>query len=129
MAEQKMCSDQAKRLFNEFKSASAWHLEASGFMSRYDSSQGVCYAEMDRMNDLVVGKALRTELTFTVVDAFSNAAYAGYLDYHDTVRDGANEEKPARCWVKPPSQSKLYCSSMFEFQDLVEKDFDIDLGL
>lgn len=124
LAEQKLCSEQAEKVFKKWASRDSL---ASSFQSRYDPSQSICYVEMDE------GEPLPRGLSFVIVDAFGNTTYGNYEDsWRKSEDSGPNEEKPLVCWVKPPgpgSESKILCGSVHEFNDLVVKFFDIDIGM
>ena len=98
-------SEQAEKVFNDFKHSGLADPVVSGYNSHYDTSQNICYAETDKM-EVLLGAGETEVLTAVITDAFSNSVYGRYASY---TRNGT-EEKP-ECWIKPPGRSESSCTS------------------
>ena len=109
LSEQKMCADQAAKVFKEY--------EASDYTDHYDAATQTCYMEMITRSG--------TGQTITVSDAFEHREF-GYMILMNDFTDGAHVPHPgflSECEVKPLNQPQIGCNSKDEFDELVFKYF------
>lgn len=112
LAQQKMCAEQAKKIFHEDnptrpKDALTWQ-----YTSHYEARTNVCYM----MTWVVTVSEKSTTISHAVYDAFEGREYASFMQVGEHVMD---------CSVSPPGQDSLDCKTNGEFQRLVDKHFGI----
>ena len=117
LTEQKMCAEQAKKVFEEEKEAESESVNHSIlYVSHYDSRDNICYVmthvEWYQSNESVGER-------YTLTDAFEKHKFASYFG-------GNNNHQPRQpyCDVFVPGHP-IKCSSLSEFLNLVDKNFNI----
>lgn len=109
LAEQKMCSDQAKKYFDQYygqadrKAAGVFR---SGQTNHYDPASRTCYLEVEAQSDSINFK--------TIENAFGGQEY-GFFRHAD------NSTK--ECRIHPPNQAQITCQSEDEFDNLALQYF------
>jgi len=122
LAQQKMCADQARRMFNESYSAHGKDGLSYDYTSHYDSQQNICYI-------LVHGSGVLKDsghpvVTNIVFDAFEGRTYAAY-SWINSQSKKYWEVTPIECRVLPRGQEAMNCKSSDEFEALIDKYFGI----
>jgi hypothetical protein len=110
LAQQKMCADQAKKVF-------AAQDDYTEYTSHYEAKTNVCYLWEARMT------YDKTTLFYndTVIDAFEGRQYAGFTQLRV---NGGKHEDPTQCWVNVNGQLTT-CYDFAKFSELVEKYFGV----
>lgn len=108
LSEQKMCADQAAKVFKEY--------EASDYTDHYDAATQICYMEMITRSG--------TGQTITVSDAFENRVFGTMIFVYDAHANQILSE----CDIKPRDQAKIVCNSRDEFDSLALKYFGTTVG-
>jgi hypothetical protein len=121
LSDQKACSIQAKKFFNETEySDDSKHPLKNEFTSHYDSAVKVCYVRIDYSSQ--EGKTV--SVSSYVFDAFEGRALAEYV-WLSQPGKRYWEVKPTTCNVKPINKEKTYCKTTEEFEDLVDRLFGL----
>jgi hypothetical protein len=124
LAQQKMCADQAKKVFDGLDTASGKYEDYTryDYYSHYDPKMNVCYF-MTFSYGIMKLDASRAA-SYVVTDAFEGQTYASFLRIAK-----ANEAdyvaKPTECSVKPQGQDEIACHNEDEFEALVKKYFGV----
>lgn len=108
LSQQKMCSDQADKSFNEsgFAAQSAGGL-GNTYTNHYDPLISVCYIEVTER--YMAGKDFLYSLL--VYDAFEGREYGKFTSF-------SNDSKPMECSIKPRDHDEIMCTSQAEFDSL-----------
>ena len=107
LAQQKMCTDQAHKMFSE--SYADW----TEHTSHYDPRANVCYMWVDK---ITIGE--NGAFDDLVIDAFEGNIYGHAFRQMPS-------EKLSECRVIAPDDSRVECHSLAEFIQLVKKYFGI----
>jgi hypothetical protein len=112
LAQQKMCAEQARKIFHEDNPTKPEHALTWQYTSHYEGRTNVCYI----MTWEVTLEEKSTNISHAVYDAFEGREYASFIQIGKDVME---------CEITPPSQDKIVCKTNDEFQHLVEKYFGI----
>lgn len=112
LAEQKACSEQAAKVFNEHFPDSS----DATYTSHYDPEANVCYAHITQLKKRN-GDSAHQEL---IVDAFENMGYAVFYA-------PSPSRPPTTCTVTPlDKKDAVECTSKAEFDALVHRYYNLD---
>ncbi len=117
LAQQNMCSEQAKKKFHEDNSPNASGTE---YTSHYDPRTNVCYIRVHRFR--MEGGI--PSVSDAVYDAFEGRGYASYI-WVNAQGKKYWEVEPMECEVQPIGRGKVFCKSSDEFDTLVDTYFGI----
>jgi hypothetical protein len=125
LAQQKMCAEQAKKMFEEDEESARQLGDKNEFRladhtSHFDPQKNVCYVRIQTTTTSKTGPAE----SIAVSDAFERRLFALYV-WTNTQGKKYWEVKPYRCEVHPPKQETIKCQSSEEFNALVEKWFGV----
>jgi len=113
LSQQKMCSDQAEKSFNQtgYSEASKGSL-GNTYTNHFDAAANICYIEITTRsmsgNESLYGHV--------IYDAFEWRAYGSFSK---TTRN----PKPFECVLKPRDQAEIQCNSQDEFDAFALKYF------
>jgi hypothetical protein len=127
LADQKTCSDQAKKFFeeSEAREASMVRMTPSSYVSHFDPNANICYVMVIDIFSIDGKKTLTT--SYEVSDAFEGRTYGEYM-WNSTRGKKNREETPDRCEVTPRGgMNDTVCKSAQEFHALVMKYFGLGL--
>ena len=124
LTQQKICSEQARRAFNE----SYEHHDKSGvfyeYTSHFDTQANVCYV---MVHGYGVYKSSGYPMSSdTVFDAIEGRSYASFI-WINSKQKQYSEVEPVECSVSPRGQEPIQCKSSDEFERLIDKHFGIGL--
>ena len=122
LAQQKLCAEQAKKAFDEYRQGGKLGGDEPmlDYTSHFDPQKNLCYV---RINSTTMGKSGET-ISAIVYDAFERRVFASYAWVSYSGKKYW-EVKPSECEVHPQQQPTVYCQSIEEFNDLVEKWFGV----
>ena len=89
------------------------HAITNEYVSHFDPRANVCYV-MPHLVEILEGKV---SISYVVYDAFEGRVYANFISI--------NGGQVMECSVKPQGHEELLCKSTYEFERLVDKQFDI----
>jgi hypothetical protein len=126
MADQRLCSDQAKKVFEQTKkeseSKSDDYVVPPIYISHYDPKIATCFVRIDSRMIVTKSKTAKEKtevgVWFEVLDAFELTEYATYMSF---------SEHPdwLFCYIKPKGKGKISCRTTDEFDSLVESTFGL----
>jgi hypothetical protein len=112
LTQQKMCADQAKKIFHQDNPTKPEHAVTWQYTSHYEPHTNVCYI----MTWVVTLEEKSANISHAVYDAFEGRVYGSFTQIGDHVVD---------CKITPPGQDAIVCKTNDEFQHLVESHFGI----
>jgi hypothetical protein len=119
LAQQKMCSDQARKKFQEdYPNPSV----STSYTSHYDAKVNVCYI---RVHEVGVANGAPS-VSDTIYDAFEGREHGSYFWLNDKGKKYW-EVAPFECYVKPLGEERISCSTAKEFEELAEKHFGLGM--
>jgi hypothetical protein len=113
LAQQKMCSDQADKSFNNssFSEKSKGSL-GNTYTNHFDAAANVCYIEVTTRsmsgNDFLYGHL--------IYDAFEGRVYGSFAKI-------THNPKPLECVLTPRDHTEIHCDSQEEFDTFALKHF------
>src|SRR6185437_5100432 len=112
LAQQKMCAEQARKIFHEDNPVRPEHALTWEYSSHYEVRTNVCY--IMTWTTLVENHGF--SISHGVYDAFEGREYASALETTDHGRETMDE-----CTLTPPNHDPISCKTMDEFLRLVEQ--------
>jgi len=112
LAQQKMCAEQARKIFHEDNPTKPEHAVTWQYTSHYEARTNVCYI----MTWIVTLDQKSTVISHVVYDAFEGREYASFTQIGKDVME---------CSVSPPGEDSIDCKTNDDFQRLVDKHFGI----
>jgi hypothetical protein len=124
LAQQKMCADQAKKVFDGLDTGSGKYEDYTryDYYSHYDPKMNVCY--FMTVSYGIMKLNMGRGATLVVTDAFEGQTYASFLRLAKS-GEADYEAKPMECSVKPQGQDEIVCHNQEEFEALVKKYFGV----
>lgn len=121
VAEQKMCSEQAKKNFND----SAFSDDKSAtYTNHYNSKTKTCYEEIATRSQLLPHAQAPSSYNLLVLDAFENRTYGEFsITYSGMVGTEWRPERVNTCRTMPRGQNQIDCKTTEEFDALVLRYF------
>jgi hypothetical protein len=122
LAEQKMCSEQAKKSFDDYTKQKVQGVKplSQDYTSHYDPKATICYVLIEDTSMTGTGEM---STSYTVFDAFERRLFANYLWI---TQKGKKywEVKPMECSVTVQGQD-VKCTSDDEFKKMVTEKFGL----
>jgi len=113
LSQQKMCSEQATKNFNDSSFSDDKSSLGNTYTSHYDAAASVCYMEVTTRHMLLGNDFQYYNL---ISDAFENRVYGQFMSFSKGV-------KVQECSIKPLGQTEITCKSSDEFNELALKYF------
>jgi hypothetical protein len=114
LSQQKMCSEQATKNFNDSSFSDDKSSLGNTYTSHYDAAASVCYMEVT-LRHMWPGNDFQYDSL--IYDAFENRVYGKFTSFSKGVN------KLAECSIKPLGQAEITCKSSEEFNELALKYF------
>jgi hypothetical protein len=112
LAQQKMCAEQAQKIFKEDNPTRPEHAITWEYTSHYEPRTNVCYI----MTHTATVKDKGFSISYAVYDAIEGRGYASFIQIDKDVME---------CDITRPGQDEEQCHSSDEFRTLVEKYFGV----
>ena len=112
LAQQKMCAEQARKIFHEDNPTRPEHAITWEYTGHYEPKTNTCYI-MTHLSQ-IHGKGF--SLSYAVYDAFEGRGYASYIEVQHDVMD---------CSITRPGYDEEHCKTSDEFLRDVDKYFGV----